>query len=52
MSIICSRPVVVLVVIFAVHVQVVGAFVAGYCRVRSIRELRDRQLLVYARVVR
>lgn len=29
MSIICSRPVVVLVVIFAVHVQVVGVFVAG-----------------------
>lgn len=29
MSIIYSRPVVVLVVIFAVHVQVVGVFVAG-----------------------
>lgn len=28
MSIICSRPVVVLVVIFAVHVQAVGVFVA------------------------
>lgn len=29
MCIVCSRPVVVLVVIFAVHVQVVGVFVAG-----------------------
>jgi len=29
MSIICSRPVVVLVVIFAVHVQVIGVFVAA-----------------------